>query len=245
MINVIKFGEKLKELRKLRNFTQKDVSDKIGVSDQAVSKWEKGECLPDVWNLKLLAQIYRVSIDSLLCDDERGEKIIDTIKIGNALFEVIEKAETILAGKIVYENETIDINQALEAFSEEERQLAFNSVIDCVKPVYDVHLSIDFWKHGSNRGMGFVRETTSSVQPNGLDVFIMPASLFVRAYTDKATAQLLTKEKCEIWELFAYIRNYFMPTHGYKMAINGAQEMEVFDTSEHTTGYAYMPVIKI
>ena len=41
-----------------------------------------------------------------------------------------------------------------------------------------------------------------------------------------------------------YIRNYFMPTHGFKMAENGAQEMEVFDTAAHTTGYAYMPVMR-
>ena len=34
-----------------------------------------------------------------------------------------------------------------------------------------------------------------------------------------------------------------MPSHNFKMAENGAQEMEVFDTSEHKSGYAYMPVM--
>lgn len=35
-----------------------------------------------------------------------------------------------------------------------------------------------------------------------------------------------------------------MPGHNYKMAENGAQELEVFDTSEHKSGYAYMPVAR-
>lgn len=245
MFDQIEFGKRIKDIRKSKNLTQNEVASKIGVSEQAVSKWENGECLPDVYNLKLLCRLLRVSIDRLLEDDGSGEIIIENIRIGGAVFEIIEKEQTILAGKIVYEDENISIDKALELFSEEQRRVAFDAVIDCIKPITDIHLSINFWKHGSQRGMGFMRESSTENQPKELDVYIMPKTLFIRAYTDKATAQLLTKEKCEIWELFAYIRNYFMPTHGYKMAENGAQEMEVFDTAEHTTGYAYMPVVKI
>ena len=89
-----------------------------------------------------------------------------------------------------------------------------------------------------------MHEVTTDEQSEGIDVYKMPASLFIRAYTDKSTAQLMSREKCEIWELFAYIRNYFIPSHGFKMAENGAQELEVFDTSEHKSGYAYMPVMR-
>lgn len=66
--------------------------------------------------------------------------------------------------------------------------------------------------------------------------------VYIRAYTNKSTAQLMAKEQCEIWELFAYIRNYFMPAHGFKMAENGAQELEVFDTFEHKSGYTYSAI---
>jgi len=246
MLDQIAFGERLKNHRKAKSLTQEEAAEKLGVSAQAVSKWEKGDCLPDVYNLKLLARLYRVSIDNLLdVENEGTEKVVETIRIGGAVFEIVEKSETILAGKIIYENETIDISQALDNFDENQRQIAFKSVIDPVLPVCDIHLSINFWKHGHRRGMGFMRETTAEKQPQEVDVFKMPASLFIRAYTDKNTAQLMTKQQCEIWELFAYIRNYFMPTHGFKMAGNGAQEMEVFDTAEHTTGYAYMPVLRI
>ena len=48
MFNQIAFGEWLKKYRKTKNFTQEELAAKISVSGQAVSKWEKGECLPDV-----------------------------------------------------------------------------------------------------------------------------------------------------------------------------------------------------
>ena len=145
MFNQIAFGERLKNYRKTKNFTQEELAAKINVSGQAVSKWEKGDCLPDVYNLKLLARLYRVSIDNLLdVGNEGTEKVIETIKIGGAVFEIIEKPEAILAGKIVYENEKMEIGQALDAFDESQRQLAFNSVIDPVLPICDIHLSINF-----------------------------------------------------------------------------------------------------
>ena len=83
MFNQIAFGERLKNYRKTKNFTQEELAAKISVSGQAVSKWEKGECLPDVYNLKLLARLYRVSIDNLLdVENEGTEKVVETIKIG-------------------------------------------------------------------------------------------------------------------------------------------------------------------
>ncbi len=56
---------------------------------------------------------------------------------------------------------------------------------------------------------------------------------------------MLAKREGETGELFAYIRDSVMPAHGFRMAGNGAQEMEAFDTAEHKTGYAYLPVERI
>ena len=249
MFDQILFGEKLKKYRKERNLTQEVLAEKIGVSAQAISKWEKGECLPDVYNIKLLGRFYHMSIDTLLdIDDVGNEKIIDAINIGDAIFEIIQKPQTILAGKIIRANEFKNVQDFEAAIgllndSINDKNVVYNKIQKCVEPICDIHLSINFWLEWQSRGFGFVRETLTEKQPNGVDVYKIPESLYIRAYTNKAMAQLLTKEKCDIWELFAYIRNYFMPTHGFKMAVNGAQEMEVFDTEEHKTGYAYMPVI--
>ncbi|MDE7179179.1 MAG: helix-turn-helix domain-containing protein [Lachnospiraceae bacterium] len=242
------FGKRLKEFRKRRSLTQKEVATKIGVSEQALSKWENGDCLPDVYNLRLLAIVLNVSVDCLLdTENETAEKVIETININGAVFEIVEKPETILAGKVIYAKDFSDVsdfNSAIDAIANEGDPYDAGLLKDAVLPINDIHLSVNFWLDEKSRAYGFVREVLTECQPQVIDVYKIPASLYIRAYTNKFTAQLMSKEQCEIWELFAYIRDYFMPAHGFKMAENGAQELEVFDTFEHKSGYAYMPVMR-
>lgn len=246
MLNHVDFGKRLKYFRKSKNFTQKEIAFRIGVSEQAISKWENGECLPDVYNLKLLGKVLHTSVDTLLdTEGDNPERIIEIIQIGGAVFEIIEKPETILAGKILYAKEYQDIDtfyREIDTLNEEEKQSTFRLLQESVLPLTDIQLSVNFWLDEDSRAFGYVREVATEEQPEGVDVYKMPASLYIRAYTDKGTAQLIAKETCEIWELFAYIRDFFMPAHGFTMADNGAQELEVFDSFEHRTGYAYMPV---
>lgn len=248
MIDQEAFGNRIKTIRRKMNFTQKEVAFSIGVSEQAVSKWENGECLPDVYNLKLLGQLFQISIDSLLDDEnDKTEKLIEVIKVAGAEFKIIEKPETILAGKIIYAKDFADIDSfhsAIDSFTEEDRQRTFHLLNQNVLPVADIHLSVNFWLAEKRRAFGFVREVTTKDQPEGVDIYTIPRSLYIKAYTDKATSQLVAKEQCEIWELFSYIRNHFMPAHNFRMADNGAQELEAFDTFEHKSGYAYMPVMR-
>ena len=72
MLNMETFGAKLREHRKNRGMTQEEVASKIGVSAQAVSKWESGECLPDCFNLKALGEVYSISLDILLETEQTG-----------------------------------------------------------------------------------------------------------------------------------------------------------------------------
>ena len=61
-------------LRKNNNFTQDDIAEKMYVSRQAVSKWERGESIPDVETLVALSEFYGVSIDDLLKNDLSASK---------------------------------------------------------------------------------------------------------------------------------------------------------------------------
>lgn len=249
MFDQIDFGKRVRSFRLKNNYSQKELGFRIGVSEQSVSKWENGECLPDVYNLKLLAQILRISVDTLLDTEmQKLEKIIETITIGGAHFDIVEKPETVFAGRIIYAKDYPDIDSfysAIDSMSAEEKQAALGKLKESVLPIYDVNLSINFWLDEKQRAFGFVREVMTEEQPKGIDVYKMPFSLFIRTYTDKETAHLISKEQCEIWELFAYIRDYFMPTHGFRTAQNGAQELEVFDSFEHKSGFAYIPVESI
>lgn len=58
--------EMLIDLRKAHQYTQSDLAEKLGVSYQAVSKWERGENLPDVYTLLNLADIYGITVDEIL-----------------------------------------------------------------------------------------------------------------------------------------------------------------------------------
>lgn len=62
----IEFANRLAELRKNKGLSQEELADKLGVSRQAVSKWERGEASPDTDNLIELARIYDISLDELV-----------------------------------------------------------------------------------------------------------------------------------------------------------------------------------
>ena len=64
----IETANRLLQYRKKHNLSQEELANKIGVSRQAVSKWERAEASPDTDNLILLAEIYGVSLDELLKD---------------------------------------------------------------------------------------------------------------------------------------------------------------------------------
>ena len=63
------FAEKMIELRKQQNLSQQDLADRLGVSRQAISRWETGAVQPLADSVKSLAQVFQVSTDYLLNDD--------------------------------------------------------------------------------------------------------------------------------------------------------------------------------
>ena len=62
----MKFNENLKYLRKEEKMTQEALAEKLNVSRQAVTKWESGQSLPDIENLKQMADLFGVTMDSLV-----------------------------------------------------------------------------------------------------------------------------------------------------------------------------------
>lgn len=66
MFDMKQIGKKITDLRKVNNMTQMELADKLGISFQAVSNWERGNTMPDISKLPELAEIFHISVDELL-----------------------------------------------------------------------------------------------------------------------------------------------------------------------------------
>ncbi|MFA7099099.1 MAG: helix-turn-helix transcriptional regulator [Eubacteriales bacterium] len=66
MIDLYLFGKRIAALRKRAGFTQKELACKVGVTPQAVSKWENGACFPDFSIIDELAAAAGVTVEGLL-----------------------------------------------------------------------------------------------------------------------------------------------------------------------------------
>lgn len=62
----VQIAERLQKFRKENGYSQEQLAEELGVSRQAVSKWERGEASPDTENLIALAKLYNLSLDDLL-----------------------------------------------------------------------------------------------------------------------------------------------------------------------------------
>ena len=74
-----KVGNFIKEIRIKNNLTQKELAEKLGVTFQAVSKWENGKNIPDISLLKEISRLFDVNIDEIL--DGKTKTKIDNKKI--------------------------------------------------------------------------------------------------------------------------------------------------------------------
>lgn len=72
----VQIAQRLAELRRAKGYSQEALANRLGLSRQAVSKWERAESSPDTENLIALARLYGVSLDELLSVDKDIEEDI-------------------------------------------------------------------------------------------------------------------------------------------------------------------------
>ncbi len=71
-------GEKIYELRTQRNLSQGDLANELNVSRQSISKWENGNSTPDLDKIVKLAEIFNVSLDELIKNEEKDIPVVNT-----------------------------------------------------------------------------------------------------------------------------------------------------------------------
>lgn len=71
------FAEKLKSMRKQSGMSQEKLAEKIGVSRQAITKWENDTGIPDIENMLAISSIFNVSVDELLSNEKNMKQPTD------------------------------------------------------------------------------------------------------------------------------------------------------------------------
>ena len=87
----LEIANRLQKLRKEKGYSQEQLAAELGISRQAVSKWERAESSPDTDNLICLAKLYGVSLDELLSTDETVEEIVNNKQVENVESEIIDE----------------------------------------------------------------------------------------------------------------------------------------------------------
>ena len=82
MFDTVKVGKIIARKRKERNMTQLALADRLGVSFQAVSNWERGNSMPDISKLPELAELFECSIEELLGGGAPAAKVEQIVKEG-------------------------------------------------------------------------------------------------------------------------------------------------------------------
>ncbi len=86
----MQIGERLAKIRKERGFTQKDLADKLNVSQQVISNIERNASMPDINFLEGVADLYEITIDELI-----GRKVLpkDANKLDQQIMSIIEQMD--------------------------------------------------------------------------------------------------------------------------------------------------------
>lgn len=96
------FKDNLVQLRKMKKMTQEGIAEKLGVTRQAVAKWEAGETVPDLDKCRLLADLFGVSLDDLANYEPEENLGLSLPPKGKHLFGVVtvgEKGQIVIPAK--------------------------------------------------------------------------------------------------------------------------------------------------
>ena len=111
---MINFNERVKKLRKQKDLTQEQLAEYMGVSPQAISRWETGATCPDISALPQLAELFGITIDELLGVDEKEKR--------RQINAIIAQAEEKI-NKNITEEPIITLRKALHQYPNNEKLL--------------------------------------------------------------------------------------------------------------------------
>ena len=138
--------EQIKHYRKQAGLSQEKMAEKIGVSRQAITKWENGTGTPDIANLMAIADLFQISVDELLSDEKKEKKSSEYLYESKTEYDIAGKknydiklggASTVLLN--AYDGEKIIVNLCSNIIKDIRSDYKIR--IDDIKNRIDVELS--------------------------------------------------------------------------------------------------------
>lgn len=87
------FSDKLQLIRRNKGMTQEELAEKLSVSRQAVAKWESGQSYPDITNLITVSDVFNVSVDYLVKDNDCEVSLVNSLTASEALISFLVTAK--------------------------------------------------------------------------------------------------------------------------------------------------------
>ena len=209
----IKTGNLIRELRKEKGITQKDLADQLHITDRAVSKWERGLCAPDIALLEPLSEILGVKITDIISgtktadsmDAETERKVNDLLSYSedelNKKTKSFKKRVIILSvtaclslllwvfnffSPVIFQRgNPIPYISAAMKIDEDSRYVQVD-----VDDTYDVYISVRgdkeslFYDLAYSKGMEFVEQAGSSyIFSDGTNRLIISSEVYLSCFT--------------------------------------------------------------
>lgn len=216
------FAEKLKTLRKQAGMSQEQLAEKLGVSRQAVTKWETDAGIPDIENMMSISGLFDISIDELLSNEKGMKKTTEYLYESVTEYDIDEPKRYdmkfggaklfILSG---YEGEKIRVRLVSNTIP--TLQNDFKVKIDDVKRRIDVDV---------NRKNG----VTEAMAKEGVSIFVQIPTPYlgkIECAVNAETVEINALE-CDSIELDSKTPNLILEDVAGTVEINCNLDMEVF-----------------
>ena len=149
----MQLGRRIKELRKKRNITQQDLAEMLGVSYQAISRWENSITSPDITALPVLANIFNVTVDYLLdLNINENTQIIENIykqswelcvnQKHKEAQELLEEKTKLFPNNYFLKNELLNIYYVL--MYDNDKEIYQDKIIDLANEIINNCLISDY-----------------------------------------------------------------------------------------------------
>ena len=215
------FAEKLKSFRKQAKMSQEKLSEKLGVSRQAVTKWETGLGIPEIENIRAISELFEISIDELLSDE------LEVKKEKDYLFESITEYD--IDSIKHYDIKLIGAYKIiLTGYSGEKIYVRFasNTLADIEK---DLKLKIDDGKYNIDLDVNYFNQTTKALTKEDLVIFMKLPEKYIEGIELAAAANTVEFHSlsCEQIEFDWKAENVMLDNVNAKVKLNCNLDMNI------------------